>query len=105
MNKEVKNFGIGLGILIIILIALYLFRRSSNNHVVQETPTPVATSQFEQTLKDNFGIQIPDNAIKADLKDITGNNQMGIVTRDNNTYTVIANLDDLPNGYFYEGWL
>ena len=106
-------------VIIVILIVIFFVRRSQNensNLVNSNIPFPQATSAFESQLQNNFGITVPSSAVKANLVDVTGGNQMGLATFDKqslpdgklsgqNDYTVIANLEDPATGYFYEAWL
>jgi len=110
-TNKTKNVLIGVVFFIIlILVAIFLINRHQNAlNEANSSPLPTPVSAFEQQLKDNFGITVPDTAVKADLKDVTGNNQVGLVTENKvnsqNDYTVIANLEDPTPGYFYEAWL
>src|SRR5258708_2021171 len=99
-------------VIIIILIIIFLIRNRENPKIVVNNsplPFPSATSSYEGQLQNNFGITVPSTAIKADLRDGSGGNQMGLVTLDKeneqNVYTVLANLEEPVSGYFYEGWL
>jgi hypothetical protein len=107
-----RNILVGVVVVIIlILIAIFVIRRSQEaaNLLKVNTHLPTPVSQFQQSLQDNFGITVPPTAIKSDLKDVSGGSQMGLATVDKqnsqNTYTVIANLEDPTSGYFYEAWL
>lgn len=105
-SNRTRDILIGLAIIIIIiLIAVYLIRRGQVAQVSTSSPFPTPVSQFQQELQNNFGITVPSSAIKADLKDVSGGNQVGLATIDKNAYTVIANLNDPPSGYFYQAWL
>lgn len=98
----------GVVIIIIVLVVIFIVRRKSATSPVN-TPLPTPVSSFERDLQNNFGITVPDNAIKADLSDVSGGNQMGLATEEiqngNYSYTVMANLDDPMPGYFYQAWL
>ncbi|SRR5258708_7551801 len=103
---------IGLAVaIVIILVVIFLVRRHQEaiNSVVVSSPIPTPVSVYQQQLKDNFGIVVPDTAVKADLKDVSGGSQMGLATLDKqngqNVYTILANLDDPATGYFYQAWL
>lgn len=112
MNKDkTRDVLVGVAVLIIfILIAIFLIRRNPNTSVSDlNSPLPTPVSAFQQNLQNNFGITVPSSALKSDLKDVTGANQIGLVTLDktsgNNIYTVIANLENPASGYFYQAWL
>jgi len=109
-NNGVRNVLVGLVVFIVlVLLIVFLIRRGQNvsSPVTSSLPTPV--SLYRQQLQNNFGITVPTNAVTADLKDVTGGNQMGLATLDKNAgvndYTVLANLDDPTSGYFYQAWL
>lgn len=96
--------------IITVLIVIFLIRRSRNTNNLSLNPIlPTPTSNFQQELKDNFGIVVPTNATKIDLNDVSGGNQIGLATLDKennqNVYSVIANLEDPTSGYFYQAWL
>ncbi len=116
MNEDTnrsRNILIGVVVVIIIvLVAIFFIRRnqdSSSNLVNKNIPFPTPISSFQQSLQNNFGITIPSAATKADLVDVTGGGQVGLVTLEKsngqNSYTVIANLEDPNRGYFYQAWL
>lgn len=96
--------------IVIILVIIFLIRRNRNaNTLSLNSALPTPTSNYQQELKDNFGIVLPTNAIKADLKDVNGGNQMGLATKDlengQSSYAIIANLEDPATGNFYQAWL
>jgi hypothetical protein len=100
----------GIAIFIIFfLVAVFLIRRHQDAVITVESPLPTSVSLYQQQLQNNFGITVPDNAKKADLKDVSGANQMGLATLENQNgkfvYTVIANLEDPTPGYFYQAWI
>ncbi len=104
-----RNILIGAVVLIIIvLVVIFVARRKGANSPIN-TPLPTPVSSFEKDLQNNFGITVPDNAVKADLTDVSGGNQMGLATEENQngsySYTVMANLEDPVPGYFYQAWL
>ena len=110
-TTNTRDILIGVAIFIlIILLAVFLIRRGqNNNNAAISSPLPTPVSSLEQNLKNNFGITVPDSAIKANLVDVTGGNQMGLATLDKsnnqNSYTIIANLETPAYGYFYQAWL
>ena len=107
-GNKVRDILVGIAVLVIILLGIYLIRRNQTASFVS-SPLPSPVSQFEQELQKNFNIVIPDNAVKADLKDVSGGNGMGLATYENQNakfdYTVLANLEDPAKGYFYQAWL
>jgi hypothetical protein len=112
MRPEDRSRNILIGtavIIIIILVAIFLIRRQGNAPVVEAPVIPTPVSSYQQSLQNNYGITVPSSAIKSDLRDVTGNNQMGLATLDKETnqneYTIIANLVNPDSGYFYQAWL
>src|SRR5260221_3050667 len=109
-NNKRRDTLVGLAVLIlIVLVVIFLVRRHQDAITPFSSPVPTTVSVYQQQLKNNFGIVVPDTAIKADLKDVSGGNQVGLATLDKatgqNVYTVLANLEDPTPGYFYQAWL
>jgi hypothetical protein len=104
-----RNILIGAVVLIIIVLVIIFVVRRRGTTTPVNSPLPTPVSSFEKDLQNNFGITVPDNAIKADLSDVSGGNQMGLATDEiqnsSHSYTVMANLDDPAVGYFYQAWL
>lgn len=111
MRAEDRSRNIIIGIvfvIIILLLVVYLARkRQADSTLPTFSPIPTPVTSFESQIKNNFGLTLPVNAVKADLKDVTGGNQVGLATFDssNNTYTILANLETPVIGYFYQAWL
>ncbi len=107
MKGNIRDILIGVLILLVVLGGIYLIRRQKATPAPLPTPTPI--SNFEQNLKDQFNITVPDNVQKATLKDVTGGQGEGLATRnfENSkfTFTVLANLEDPAPGTSYEVWL
>ena len=64
----------------------------------------------EQKIQDKFGgITIPQDVDKADLKDISGESGLGMVTRKYSDgkfeITILADIPAPSAGYFYQGWI
>ncbi len=106
-GDRARNVLVGIVIIIIIiLVAVFFIRRQQSlNIITVASPLPTLPSTYQQDLQNNFGITVPSDAKKADLRDVTGNNQMGLVTLEKQNYTVIANLEDPTPPYFYQAWL
>jgi hypothetical protein len=96
---------IGLVILAILAGIIFWVRRPKEELQVPEN----TTDNVEEKMESFFNIEIPEDAEKAQLKDVTGGNASGIATRDqgNGTFVhvVLADLPDPEEGFFYEGWL
>lgn len=84
-------------IFLVILIAgiLWIYRvRSKRN-----TDLPLPTPNISQEIKNAFpGLTIPDGVERANLRDVTGGNSIGISTRTE----VVANLPVPPTGKNYQ---
>lgn len=110
-SNRTRNVLVGVVLVIVFLLIIIFFirRGQTSNEVPIFSPYPSTTSNYSQELQNNFGITLPSSAVKADLKDVTGGNQMGIATSDKengqNVYTILANLQDPQSGYFYEAWI
>lgn len=95
---------IGLFILAILAGIIFWIRKPEKDLQVPEDMTTV-----EEEMENFFNIEIPEDAEKAQLKDVAGGDSSGIATRDqeNGTFVhvVLADLPDPEGTDFYEGWL
>lgn len=96
-----------IGIVILFALAGFIYFRAK-----RETPPELTVPQTlstEDTLEQKFGLTLPEDVDRAELKDVTGGDASGIATRkfENGrfTHTVLADLPDPAQGSFYEGWL
>lgn len=102
-----RDLVIGGGVLLVIIaIVLFIQGRRNDLSVPDEaSPTP-SISETEQSMEDQFRVDIPDNVDKASLQGLSGS---GIATRDLMTtpadVTVLADLPDPDSGKFYEAWV
>lgn len=103
---SMKRRDIAVGIIILIVLAGVYYFRQKNQKVTPVVPSVIST---EKSLEDKFKIQIPEDVSKAELKDVSGGNASGIVTRDfkNGKFesSVIADLPAPQSGEFYQAWL
>src|SRR5687768_10965514 len=101
-----KGRDILLGFGVLALIAGVVYYRQKNQTV---TPVISETPSTEQKLEDKFNIEIPDNADKAELTDVSGGTGSGIVTKvfDAGKFksSVIADLPEPAAGETYQVWL
>lgn len=106
-----KRRDIVLGIIVLALAAgaIYFFRQRGNTNTIGEEVIAPEVASAEDTIEDKFKLEIPDDADKAELKDVSGSNSSAIVTRDfsNNlfTLTVLADLSEPEQGSFYQVWI
>jgi len=102
-----KRKDIVIGLVLIVLLAgiIYIRQRSKPE---EELVVPETLSS-EETFEEKFNIQIPDDADKADLKEVEGSGGTGIATKEVDSgkfnHNVLVDLPDPEGGYFYEGWL
>jgi hypothetical protein len=98
-----KDIVIGLVVLAALAGIIFWFRKPKDEFKVPETPS------VEEKMEEFFNVEIPEDIEKAQLKDVVGGDALGIATRsyENGIYVhvVLADLPDLEEGSFYEGWL
>jgi hypothetical protein len=110
-NKEMTRvILVVVAVIIVILIAIFLIRRRAEQNLINvNSPLPTPVSTFQENLQNNFGITVPNNATKVDLHDSKGGSQAGLFTFEKQgsiyIYTVIADLEEPQEGYFYQAWL
>lgn len=106
LNTKTRDVVIGLIVLVILISGALIIR---NNRKAVSINTPLPTPNF-QKVENNFpSIKVPANADRIDLKAISIDGGMGEAFR---TYqngkinlTVMANMQDIKPGYFYQAWL
>jgi hypothetical protein len=106
MSGDKREILIGFVVILVLALGIFFWRRSKTNLKVPEaTPTPSVQNQIES----KFNVQIPENVDKAELKDVSGGASGAVVTRKYDkglfSFTLLANLPDLADREFYEGWL
>lgn len=98
-----KDIVIGLLILAVLAGIIFWFRKPKEEFKVPEIPS------VEEKMEEFFNVEIPEDVEKAQLKDVMGGDALGIATRryENGAFVhvVLADLPDLEEGFFYEGWL
>ena len=103
-----RDLLIGAIILVIIGAIIYWANRPSSKKSKQQA-TPAPTASVQEVIENQFKIQIPETAEKAELKDVAGGSASGIATREFKngkfSHTVLADLPDPKAGEFYQGWL
>ncbi len=104
MNR--RDIVIGLLILLSLVGVIYYRQKTKPSEGMRVLET---LSSTEEAFEEKFKINIPDDADKTELKDVSGGNATGFASRnfENNTFThtVLADLPDPQQGKFYEGWL
>jgi hypothetical protein len=94
---KVKNIVIAF-IVLVAAIALLIWYKKSKTVNLQKTNTPSITQQIENKFAN---INIPEDAEKVELKDVTGGSAMGIATRTE----ILADLPEATSGIKYWAWL
>jgi len=82
-------------IFLVLLVAGVLWILRARN--IKTSNLPLPTPNIAQQVKNAFP-NIPDGVERANLKDVTGGNSIGVATRTE----VVANLPDLPSGRTYQ---
>ncbi len=102
---------------VVILVGLvwggykYFAKRKAVNTRVGETSSSLIDLRREQEKKieEKTKIVVPETGDKAILSDVSGGEGIGVARRikEGNRFEIelVANLADLPDGSFYEGWL
>lgn len=110
-GNRVRNILFGVAAFAVVLVVIvFLLRRGRQPSIINvSTPLPTPISNYRQELQNNFGITVPNSAISASLKDVSGGVQEGIAIYDKSNgqfvYTIIASLNEARPGYFYQGFL
>lgn len=94
-------------VLIILVSGIILIRRARNSNIQN---LPSRTPNIQQRVEGKFpGFNVPANADRAELTEVSGGQGIGEATRtfENGTFslTVMADLPDPAAGYFYQGWI
>lgn len=89
-----RDIVIGLIILAIVAGAIVWFRRP-------KTPEPTPTPSVEEKLEETFRFQIPEDVERAELRDVSGGEGIGIATRD----MVLADLPEPAATDAYQVWM
>ena len=101
--RKVKSRDLIIGFLVIVVLvsAVVLFKKeyTNKNNNIKLTPNPTNSPLVESKIRDLFkGIDIPVDANKTDLIDVSGGDGFGIVT----STEVLANLPELSSGEAYK---
>lgn len=91
-------------IILVLVVGAFLWLR---NRPSKEVSAPSTSTQ--ENIEKSFNLTIPDDVETADLIDVSAGDGSGVATRkyENGTFNhmVLADLPDLTQGSFYEGWL
>jgi hypothetical protein len=102
-----KRRDIVIGAVLLVLLAGFIYIRQ--RAMQDEDMIVPETLSSEQIFEEKFNIQIPEDADKAELKMVGDLDGSGIAIRKFEegkfTHSVLVDLPDPQQGYFYEGWL
>ena len=94
-----KDIVVGLIVLGVLVGGVLWFRKA---RIEKQRQMVVETPSVEEQIKKTFnGLEIPEDVEKAELKDVSGGDGVGIAPRD----TVLADLPDLKSNETYEVWV
>jgi hypothetical protein len=100
-----RDIVIGLVILVLLGGVIYFRQRSKD---ADEMIVPETLSS-EEVFEDKFNLDIPDDVDKTDLSSVGDTSGSGIATEKYEdgkfTQSVLVDLPDPEEGYFYQGWL
>jgi hypothetical protein len=104
MNR--RDILIGIVVLAVLGGFLYYYQ----NRPAEETDMVVPeTLSVQDELERKFGMDIPDDFERVELKDVSGGDSSGLATRKYEDglfeHAVLADLPEPETGTFYEGWL
>ena len=93
---KTRDIVIGFVFLVILIAGIIWIFRVRNK---KTTNLPLPTPNISQQVKNAFpSLNIPDGVEKANLRDVTGGNLIGVATRTE----IVANLSEAPNGQKYQ---
>ena len=96
---KLKNIAIGFFVLVVIIAGVLMIK---NRNRKTSVTLPLATPSIQEQMKNKFkNLVIPSDIEKIELRDVSGGVGMGIATRTE----IIADLPELLNGKYYQGWL
>lgn len=103
-----KGRDIVIALLILLLLGGLIYWRQRGNGT-EELKVPEVQSSVEDSLEDKFKLEVPDDAEKTELKDVSGGNASGLFSTkyENNKLTgsVLADLPTPAAGEYYEVWV
>jgi hypothetical protein len=99
-----KTIVLGLIVFVAIAGVVILLKRPKTSN-----PLPSPTPNITEKIENGFNYQIPEDAERIELKDVSGGEGSGLATRkfENGKFNhvILADLADPAAGSFYEGWL
>lgn len=102
-----KRRDIVIGIVLLVLLTGFIYVRQKS--MQDEKIVVPETLSSEQIFEEKFNLQLPEDADKSELKAIGDTDGSGIAIRkfeeNKFTHSVLVDLADPDQGYFYQGWL
>jgi hypothetical protein len=97
----------GILVVVVLISGILLFKNANSDKI---EPVPEPTPSVYERVNNKFGnLDIPDDADRAELDDVSGKGGIGISTRrfmnGKLEMTVLADLPEPESGYFYQAWL
>jgi hypothetical protein len=101
-----RDIVIGLAILLFIIGLFYFRQRGEREDLI--VPEETATD-IESRIEERFGVEIPEDANKAELTDVAGGDGYALATRRFEdgafAHSILADLPDPETGRTYQAWL
>jgi hypothetical protein len=95
---KTRDIVLGLIVLIVLVLGVLWIKKVRTDRALRLQTTP----STEEKISNSFGdIQIPDDATKVELSDVSGGDGFGVATED----MVLADLPDPEAGTFYQVWI
>lgn len=105
--KPMKSRDIVIGIVILVVLGGVIYYRQKNK-AMEQSLVP-QTLSIEEQMEDRFKVEIPDDASKTELTDVTLGNASGIAIKSftNGKFeaSVLADLPEVASGEFYQAWV
>lgn len=103
---------VGLVVVLLVIGGIWWWRGRKLQQPSQVLPVEGEGMEIEDKASEfakRFGVTLPENWERVELRDVTGGINSGIATREflenKFTHTVLAVLPDPARGTWYEGWL
>lgn len=110
MDENRQNW-MSIGIVVVVVAALgyFLFRQSRESEEPVIEPEEVVAQEKADEFLEGINVTLPEDADRANLKDVAGTNSVGVATRMSKEgatdYSVLASLPDPERGEHYEAYL
>lgn len=106
MKKNLAILGVFLSLVMILTGCLP--KKEEEKQVPAEVEVG-GLEEIQKEVEEKTGFKIPENVTRANLSDVTGGSSRGLATKvledGQFKHTILADLQELEKGKFYEGWL